>query len=166
MQMLIEQLTQVLRQTEESYQQLLPVIEKEKDLVRRAAVDALGAVASEKEHLLVIIRQLDNKRGHLLNQIQDMLNLSGRKPTLKELVGLADPEQGRRLQQIRVSLKSLLIRIRAMNNENRALIHHCLGLVRQALSTVSPKAATSSVYQATGALAAGEGGGHLVSNSV
>jgi hypothetical protein len=163
-QVLIEQLIQVLRQTEQRYRQLLPIIETEKEMVRKARVEALGDIASEKEHLLMDIKHLENKRGHLLKQIAGQLSLSSDKLTLKELVRHIDPLQGRQLQQMRETLKSLLSGVRSVNNENRALVHHCLGLVRQALSSVSPKPATSSVYQATGSLTNGEGGGRLVSN--
>lgn len=165
MQVLIEQLIQVLRQTEQRYQHLLPIIETEKEMVRRARVDALGDIAAEKECLLKDIKRLENKRGHLLKQIAGELSLSADKLTLKELVRHIDPLQARQLQQSRETLKSLLNGVRSANNENRALIHHCLGLVRQALSSVSPKSGTSSVYQATGSLINGEGGGRLVSNT-
>ena len=165
MQVLIEQLIQVLRQTEQRYQQLLPIIETEKEMVRKARVEALDDIASEKAHLLNDIKHLENKRGLLLKQIAGELSLSSDMLTLKELVRHIDPLQGRRLQQLRETLKSLLIGVRSANNENRALIHHCLGLVRQALSSVSPKTATSSVYQATGSLTNGGGGGRLVSNT-
>lgn len=165
MQVLIEQLIQVLRQTEQRYQQLVPIIETEKEMVRKARVEVLGDIASEKEHLLMDIKHLENKRGHLLKQIAGELSLSSDNLTLKELVRYIDPLQGRQLQQQRETLKSLLTGVRSANNENRALIHHCLGLVRQALSSVSPKPATSSVYQATGSLINGEGGGRLVSNT-
>jgi flagellar biosynthesis/type III secretory pathway chaperone len=165
MQTLIEQLIEILQRTGNGYQQLLPLIAKEKEMVRKADIGALGDIATEKEHLLINIKMLDNKRGYLLNQIAGELRFPGETLTLRELIRHIAPQQGERLRQIRETLKSLLTDVRSANNANRALMHHCLGLVRQAMSTMSPKTVASSVYQATGSMIQGESGGRLVSNT-
>jgi flagellar biosynthesis/type III secretory pathway chaperone len=165
-QTLIEKLILVLRQTERSYQELLPMIQTEKEMVCEARIEALLSVSTEKKKLLIIIQQLDQKRDRLLRQIATELNLDYEKLTLPMLTDYGDAQQSQQLGGLRQSLKSILSKVRASNNENRALIQHCLVVVGHAISFVLPQSETPSIYGASGAMAQRGRGGKLVSNAV
>lgn len=162
----IEQMISVLQQTERQYLELLPILQKEKQMIISARLDDIQKVSEEKERLLQSIRQLESRRKVLLDQLASDLEMKSEGLTLSAIAERVSPSYRTQLIRLRTSLKTIMAKVAAVNNESRALIHHCLGTIRQALSFLTPKSTDSSVYQSSGALSQHAGEGRLLSSSV
>lgn len=166
MQELIQELIEVLVQIEHTYQELQPVVEKERAVVCSAKVDLLSANSLEKERLAAVLKQLDHKRRKLIAKISFTSGIPVDQLTLSLLAVKGEPWQGHELRRLGQSLKTILNVIRRNNNENRALIHHCLGMVQQSITFLSPQSPHVTLYGASGSMADTGRGGRLVSGNI
>jgi flagellar biosynthesis/type III secretory pathway chaperone len=163
---LVEQLIDIMQLTENHYRDMLPLIQKEKEMVIRARLDNIQAASKEKERLLLSIRQLEHQRQAVLAKLALEMETAPEQLTLSVLSRRVNPEYKDQLMRIRRSLASILSKVGSANNDSRALIHHCIGSIRQALTFMMPKGEPMSVYHATGALSQDALGGRLLSNTV
>jgi flagellar biosynthesis/type III secretory pathway chaperone len=166
MQALIQALIEVMAQTERVFLELQPVVEKERAMVCSAKVDLLTANSLEKERLAALLKRLDQQRCKLLDRIALVTGIPVDRLTISLLAANAEPWQGHELKRLGQSLKTILNAIRRNNNENRALIHHCLGMVRKTITFLSPQRSQAALYGASGSMADSGPGGRLVSGNI
>ncbi len=163
---ILNQLIDVLEQSEGMYQALLTLADREKAAALGCNHQLLVQVNEEKEELLARLDRTDRKRIQLLRQMADDLKLPPAQLCLSDLESRADARQALRIGNLRASLKSLIQRIKRANAENRQLINHCLDLSRNALSFFQHWMMPAAVYGSSGRVDSGHRNGKLLSGTV
>jgi flagellar biosynthesis/type III secretory pathway chaperone len=162
----LNQLIDVLEQSEGMYQVLLTLADRERTAVLGCKHQVLLQVNAEKEELLVRLGRNDRRRIDLLHRVADDLELSSEKLCLSELEYRADAVQATRINHLRTSLRTLIQRIKRANAENRRLIQHCLDLSRSALGFFQHWMMPAAVYGSTGRVDSSNRNGKLLSGMV
>ncbi|MBI5064249.1 MAG: flagellar protein FlgN [Desulfatitalea sp.] len=164
---LIEQLVAVLKQTETLYEQVLPIIEKEKEAALAPDAQQLMALNGEKQTLLAQLARLEQERTALAQRIGAGLHLPPEKLNLASLAAAVDAPYDRQLGQLHERLKAVVEKVRRSNEQCQTLIQYCLRLVQSRLGFFQHWLGRVDVYGASGNLNNGAGrGGRLLSGTV
>lgn len=163
---ILNQLIDVLEQSEVVYQALLALADREKAAALGCNHQLLVQVNAEKEELLARLNRNDRRRIDLLHRVADDLKLSPSQVCLSELASRADDRQAMRIGKLRSSLGTLVQKIKQANLENRQLIQHCMELSRNALSFFQHWMAPAAIYGSSGRVAHGHRNGKLLSGTV
>lgn len=163
---MIEQIIDILEQSEKLHQDLLPVMDREKRAVLGSDPHLLAEVAVEKEALLAQLGRLEPQRKRIIHQIAETLDISAPQLNLSALSMRAENVQKPRIEHLRDSLGKLVKTIKRANEENRALIRHCLALSQSALGFFHHWMIPASVYGSSGRINSGQGNGKLLSGTV
>jgi flagellar biosynthesis/type III secretory pathway chaperone len=162
----IETLLTLLEISEGVYQKLLPAIQKEKQAALSAQADQLTTASEEKEELMVQLQYLERKRQVLIHQLAAERNLSVENIKLSTLTDESDANQSSRAKRLIASLNQLVPKIKTANEENRAIIQHCLGTVQGALNFFQHWVMPTDVYGASGQMNMHRNGGNLISGAI
>ncbi len=162
----IDDLLTMLEQSENLYHQMLPVIQREKQAALSAQSDQLTSASEEKEELLAQLQQLERRRQILIHQIADDRHLPAEQIKLSTLADSSDQHQAVRMRRLSVSLNELVPKIKKANEENRAIIQHCLSIVHGALGFFQHFVIPTDVYGASGQMSMQSKGGNLISGAI
>lgn len=162
----IETLLNLLETSEAVYQKLLPVIRKENRAALSAQADLLICASEEKEELLAQLQQLERKRQVLIHQLAADRNLPVENVKLSTLADESDAIQSSRAKRLIASLNELVPKIRKANEENRAIIQHCLSIVHGALGFFQHWVLPTDIYGASGKMSMHQNGGNLISGAI
>jgi flagellar biosynthesis/type III secretory pathway chaperone len=163
---MIDQVIDLLEQSEKLYRLLLAVIQEEKKAVLGSNPKLLAEVTAEKEALLARLNQLERQRLRLVQLLSGTLNISAERLNLSILAEKSDNGHRSRIKKLAESLGGLVKRVKQANEENRALIQHCLNLTQSAFCFFQHWMMPASVYGASGRINCGQRNGKLLSGTV
>ena len=132
------------------YQELLTLIEKEKQAVVATNLAELNETAKVKDNLLLKIRILDEQREHLLRKLADDLGHPAQALTLAKLSQFVEAPQANRIKRLRSTFLSVIAKIQRANDCNRTLFSHSLELVRSSVNLLNNVMTSSPVYFPSG----------------
>ena len=162
----IDKLIGILEKSEAIYRQLLPVIQTEKQAALMAKPDQLTSATEKKEELLARLQQLERNRQILINRISTESDIPVKDITLSALSKKTDDVRAVKVKRLSDSLNALVPVIKKANEENRAVIQHCLNIVQGALGFFQHWVMPTDVYGATGRMSMQQKGGKLISGAV
>lgn len=162
----IDQLIGLLEKSEAVYQLMLPVIEREKQAALLAQAERLTSASEEKEELLAQLQQLERKRQILIHQMAADFELPVEEIKLSTLADSSNQKQANRIKRLSASLNELVPEIKKANEENRAIIQHCLSIVHSALGFFHHWVIPTDVYGASGQMSMHPNGGNLISGAI
>jgi flagellar biosynthesis/type III secretory pathway chaperone len=164
---LIETMVAVLRQFEELYNSMLPIMDQEKKAVLSSDIEVLNSIAAEKATIVAGLKDLDQRRMLLLQDLSKYFDIPYRQMNLSVLAKLVGPLYDTKFIALQKSLNHVLAKIRKTNDENRLLIGHCLKIVRNSLGFFDLCSRSTSVYDASGDVSdAARRNGRFLSNSI
>jgi flagellar biosynthesis/type III secretory pathway chaperone len=162
---MIENLIQVLQQTQRLYTELGTILEQESRILPAGDIERLENNTAEKKRLLSCL----DDSGRLQERLRHQIARHYQMPPDISLTQLAEqmplPYQ-QRLLEIGKSLGGCIGSVQGLNQESRLLVQHCLKSVHNALSFLTNRSSHTPVYAASGALGSGASGGRLLSSSV
>lgn len=147
---LLTELSGLLEQETELYQELLAAIDKEKRAVIATDLEKLNETTKVKENLLLKLRILEEQRSHLLRKLADLLGQPEETLSLKNLSRMVEAPHASRLKRCRTKLLSVITKIQAANGQNRALFSHSLELVKSSMNLLNNLMIAGPVYFRTG----------------
>jgi flagellar biosynthesis/type III secretory pathway chaperone len=164
---LIEQLVAVLKQTETLYEQVLPIIEKEKEAAVAPDAQRLMALNGEKQTLIAQLARLEQERLVLVQRLGAVLHLPPDQQNLATLAAAVEAPYDRQLAHLHDRLKNVVEKVRRSNEQCQTLIQFCLRLVQGRLGFFQHWLGRVDVYGASGNLNTCAGrGGRLLSGTV
>lgn len=162
----IEQLIEVLQDSEKIYEQLLPVFLKEKKAAFSSQPDVFSKVVEEKEELLAHLSRLELRRQIILNQISTQWDIPLNELRLSILADRTQGVQSSTIRWLRTSLNELTRKVKKANEENRRLIQHCLDIVQGTLGFFQHWVMPRDIYGQSGQMSMHHRNGHLISGAV
>ncbi len=162
----VEPLLDVMHTLQCRYEELLTLLVREKQAAFHSDADLLNSVIVHKQELTAGLRRLERQRNGLIQQIAARLQIPASSLSLSSLAGYADDPQATRIRHLRDSLSRLLPHIQRVNEENRVLIQHCLGLVQGTLGFFQRWLTPASIYGNQGRIGNGSVMGRLLSGMV
>ena len=163
---LLTDLSGLLEQEIELYRALLAAIDKERRAVIATDLEKLNDSTKVKENLLLKLRILDEQRSHLLRRLAGSVGRPEDVLSLKNLSQMVEAPHASRLRRCRTKLLSLIAKIQAANNQNRALFSHSLELVKGSMNLLNNLMISSPVYFRNGDIQAHDQTGKILQGEV
>lgn len=128
---LMEELLGVLEKEEAQYEALIELGGEKKEAVIKADIGKLGELTTREQDISSILLNLSNKRTQVLH---DMATVLGKEPTeltITKMIGYLErqPEEQKKLTVQRDRLLEAGTQMRALNQQNEALLKQALEMV-------------------------------------
>ncbi|MFH1625988.1 MAG: flagellar protein FlgN [Pseudomonadota bacterium] len=163
---LLEDLLTSLDRETALYQNLLLILQREKQAVVGLAFDDLNESNKEKETLILQARAFEEARLVLSERLAEQLKIPAHKLTLLHLSDAVEEPYSAKLKTYRSNLLSLLSSIQEINRVNETLIAHSLDCFTGSLSLLTSLVSSGSTYLDTGRLQQVSRHGKLVRGKV
>jgi flagellar biosynthesis/type III secretory pathway chaperone len=145
---------------------LLAVLQREKQALVGADPVRLGEITREKEALLLKWRGIEEQRSRALAEAAGALGIDGPPPDLSALRRHAPAAVERRLAASGEALAGRMSAVASLIRSNGRLVNHGLSLVRGSIRLLDQLSTPHSVYQKSGRMTRGTGGGRMLSGRV
>jgi hypothetical protein len=161
----LEQLIKILEHMNTLYDEMLVLLQREKQAALASDIELLVSATDEKRRLLTKIKAAEQSRVDALKQTTARLKLPAGRIRLKILAEQVDPLFGRELIRLNDLLRQKTKQVSKANKESRAFFQHGLNLIHNSLSFFNFWAEGTAVYGCTGLLQSGKTGKRLLSNT-
>ena len=148
------------------YQELLTIMDKEKQAVVGTNLAGLNEAAKVKDNLFLKLRILDEQRHHQLRLLADDFKQPLEGLNLSKLAALVRAPYAKRLTRIQSALANIIAKIQQANERNRALFSHSLDLVKSSMNLLNNMMASTPVYFSTGNLQPSDQTGKILHGEV
>ena len=127
----MEELMNTLEMEIEEYSTLLELSKRKTPILVSGDMDKLREITDEEQAVADRISSIDAKRAAITKDVANVLNMDVESLKLSVLVEILkkQPEQSRRLADIRDRLKTVADSVKMINDHNRELIKHSLEMV-------------------------------------
>lgn len=128
---LMDDLVQVLENENAEYDKLVQLSEDKKQAIIKAEVPKLERIVDVEQDISSRIQNLDNHRRKVMHDMATVLNKPEEGFTLASIIEIlqSQPEEQRRLQNVKKQLKTTLEQVQKVNEQNQILLKQALDLV-------------------------------------
>ena len=128
---LMQELIATLREEQEAYQELLPVVEQKTQAIIANDLKQVQSITEFEQSAIGKISGLEQKRTEIMSNIGVVLNKKLPELTLPNLIQILDrqPEEQASLKKIHKELMDVLKRVSEVNGHNRNLIEQSLEMI-------------------------------------
>ena len=134
----MEELMNTLELEIVEYNKLLELAKKKTPVIVSGDMEQLRKVTDEEQSVADTIINLDLKREQITRDIADVINKDVESLKLSVLIEILkkQPEESRRLADIRDRLKTVVDSVKMINDQNKELITHALEMVEFDLNLI------------------------------
>ena len=154
----MENLITVLDSICEEYDNLLELSTKKKPAIISGNLEDLSKITDEEQIVASRINNLDNKRREVIQDIANVVNRDVEDLILTNIIQMLEPRpvEQQKLAKVYDRLKSVVHRVRAVNEQNRDLIMNALEMIEFDINMFQAmKAAPETANYNRGAYSAG-----------
>ncbi len=128
---LIDDLVQVLESENEQYQKLAGLSKEKKQVIIKADVPSLEKIVDLEQDVASTIQNLDNRRKKVMHDMSVVLNKPEEDFTVNTVIEMlgSQPEEQKRLENVKNQLKATLDEVRKINEQNQILLRQALDMV-------------------------------------
>lgn len=128
---LMDDLVQVLESENEQYQKLAGLSKEKKQVIIKADVPSLEKIVDLEQDVASTIQNLDNRRKKVMHDMSVVLNKPEEDFTVNTVIEMlgSQPEEQKRLENVKNQLKSTLDEVRKINEQNQILLRQALDMV-------------------------------------
>lgn len=156
----------LLQQEVELCEELLFVLEKERESLKSYRIESLLESNKEKETCLIKIRMMEESRRSLIHRLAKEFRVSPDELTLSKLCSITEKPVSSQLETFYNRLTELTKQIQGFNQMNKEFLQASIEQVQVCLSLIGSLGADKKGYQATGEMAKPDGNGRLFNRSV
>jgi len=128
---LMDDLVQVLESENEQYQKLAGLSKEKKQVIIKADVPSLEKIVDLEQDVASTIQNLDNRRKKVMHDMSVVLNKPEEDFTVNTVIEMlgSQPEEQKRLENVKNQLKATLDEVRKINEQNQILLRQALDMV-------------------------------------
>lgn len=128
---LMNELLEVLEMEEAAYRELVSASTKKKDVIIKADIAALEEITGEEQEIAGKIKNIENRRISIMNDIANVLNRDTKELTVDAMMEVLkdQPAEQEQLANIRSRLKDTLTEMKEINEQNQTLVNQAMELV-------------------------------------
>ncbi len=128
---LMNELLEVLEREEAAYRELVSASTKKKDVIIKADIAALEEITGEEQEIAGKIKNIENRRISIMNDIANVLNRDTKELTVDAMMEVLkdQPAEQEQLANIRSRLKDTLTEMKEINEQNQTLVNQAMELV-------------------------------------
>lgn len=135
---LMNELLEVLEKEEAGYRELIEASTRKKEVIIKADVENLEKIAGEEQEIAGKIKNIENRRISIMNDIANVLNRKVEELTIDVMIEVlkSQPKEQEELVNIRSRLKDTLTEMKTINEENQALVNQAMEMIEFDLTLV------------------------------
>ena len=135
---LIEELMITLESQIKEYEKLLELSKKKTPVIVQGDMEQLRLITDEEQSVMDVIASLDSKRIEVTKDIANVINKDVESLKLSVLIEILNkqPEEQKRLADIKDRLKTVVDSVKMINDQNKELITHALEMVEFDLNLI------------------------------
>ena len=128
---LMENLLTVLEQENTEYQRLAALSLQKRQIIIDADIPALEEITGREQNIASTIRNLENKRQEVINDMAIVLSKDPKDLTITNMIAFLNrqPAEQAKLRDIQVRLRETLDRMALINQQNELLLKQALEMV-------------------------------------
>ena len=128
---LMNELLEVLENEEAGYRELVEASTRKKEVIIKADIGALEEITAEEQEIAGKIKNIENKRISIMEDIANVLNRKPEDLTVDALLEILanQPKEQEQLAKIRLQLKDTLTEMKNINEQNQTLVNQAMELV-------------------------------------
>lgn len=128
---LMENLLNVLEKENSEYEHLIELSTRKRQVIIDANIPGLEEITSMEQDVTSNIKNLENKRIEVINDMAIVLSKDANELTLTNMIAFLNkqPNEQVKLIDIRDRLKDTMQRMAEINKQNEILLHHALEMV-------------------------------------
>lgn len=125
---LMENLLTVLEKENSEYERLIELSTEKRQIIIDGNVPGLEEITSREQDITSNIKNLDNKRAEVINDMAIVLSKDAKDLTLTNMIAFLNkqPQEQEKLRAIRDKLKDTLGRMAEINKQNELLLQQAL----------------------------------------
>lgn len=162
----VQGLLTLLRQEVALCEELIFVLENERECLKSYKIENLLESNKEKETCLIKIKMVEESRRSLIQRLAKAFHCQPDELTLPVLISITETPISSQLETYHTRLTELTRQIQGFNQRNKVFLQSSMDQVQICLSVLGSHGANKKVYQATGEMAKPDGNGRLFSRSV
>jgi flagellar biosynthesis/type III secretory pathway chaperone len=161
----IDTLIDCLSRKESLLENLVLLMNKERNMI--AVLDAAGLEEGkeEKVHLITLLEQCKTSCKKALDDVADAFDLPS-ADNLSDIIRAADPHQGQALGKLQRRLTDLVHNLSRINRFNASLLQGSLRMVNRSLEFYGSCFGSAGTYSGSGMIVSGVPDGRLVSGEI
>lgn len=149
---MLTRLVAVLEEMVTAYQQLLTLLQIEKNLIIEGDIESLVPCFDEKEERLRYLNVLESKRCEVMGLIARQIAVGQRPLRLKQLLSKVKGPCHNQLRSCQVRLEALMASIAEINQINGLLVERVLGQITNLVGLLRHMATVFPTYDPSGLL--------------
>ncbi|MCR4923326.1 MAG: flagellar protein FlgN [Lachnospiraceae bacterium] len=134
----MEELIDTLEKESVIYEKLLELTERKTPIIIKGDIEELQKITDEEQVVVDQISHLEKKRETVTNDIAIVINKDVSELKLTYLIELMSnqPKEKRRLSEVHDRLRTVVLKVKAINEHNQDLITHSLEMVEFDLNMI------------------------------
>jgi flagellar biosynthesis/type III secretory pathway chaperone len=146
----VNQLLETLDHEMTCYLDMKAVLAQERDAATHSDKEQLIHVGHNKQVIVQLLKQKENRRQELVEQLANQYNIQDRPLTISRLCENIQEPYASRLNTVAGDLKRLVETVQQENNTNAKLFSHALELVHGSLKLLNDLIYSQAVYNKPG----------------
>ncbi len=128
---LTEELILILQNEMDTYESLLPIVEKKTRIIVNNDLQTLREITDKEQITVERIQSLERKREEIIKNMATVMNKKPNELNLKTLIKLLDkrPDEQLKLSRLHDSLTGIIRRLQVINDRNSSLIKQSLEMI-------------------------------------
>lgn len=128
---LMDSLLEVLKEEEKEYHVLIDLAWEKKDVLIRADIDRLSKITEEEQAITGVLHSLEGKRRGVISDMAVVLRRDKAELTVDKMLEILSkqPEEQKKLREVRDSLRSTLDEMNRVNSQNQMLLKQAMEMV-------------------------------------
>ena len=127
----MDNLLEVIESEDLNYQKLIQLALSKKEAVISADIKVLSDVTDKEQEITSILNKLENKRKTILCDMSEVLHQNKETFDIQKMIDLLSkqPKEQQKLIELRDQLRSTLLEMAKVNEQNRYLIQEAMEMV-------------------------------------
>lgn len=155
-------LHRLLRRETSLYQDLLGLLQREKEALLKQVISDFSETNRLKKDLVADLQGAEDERETLVSGLAERLGVPPKDVTLSRVSALLEERESADLLGCGTTLASILTHCQEISRENAVLLDHSFSLVESLIAEITDPAVGPSTYLPTGGAQAERAPGHLV----
>lgn len=128
---LMENLIEVLNKQYTEYERLLVLSEQKTPVIVKGDLENLAKITDEEQNVVAIVNQYDKEREEVMKDIANVINKDVEGLKINDLARMLSsrPEEQRMLTEIQDKLRSVAVRMKRVNEQNKELLENSLEMI-------------------------------------
>ncbi|MCI9445969.1 MAG: flagellar protein FlgN [Lachnospiraceae bacterium] len=127
----MEDFMSVLEAENGEYQRLTELSQKKRQIIIDGDIPALEAITDEEQVVASRLKNLENKRTEVIGDMSIVLSKAPEELTVTNMIAFLNkqPQEQRKLKELRDTLRDTLQKMADINGQNEALLQHAMEMV-------------------------------------